>query len=94
LTREAAARFSFLLSAPITAGALLKKLLDLRAIGVPAADRLPMLFGFLSSLIIGYLTIRFLMRYLQRNTLQIFIVYRIALGVVILMLIQFAGFRP
>jgi undecaprenyl-diphosphatase len=94
LTREAAARFSFLLSAPITAGALLKKLLDLRATGIPAADRLPMLFGFLSSLIIGYLTIKFLMRYLQRNSLQIFVVYRIALGVVILILIQFAGFRP
>ena len=94
LTREAAARFSFLLSAPITAGALLKKLLDLRTVGIPDADRLPMLFGFLSSLMIGYLTIRFLMRYLQRNTLQIFIVYRIALGVVILILIHFAGFRP
>jgi len=94
LTREAAARFSFLLSAPITAGALLKKLLDLRTAGIPDADRLPMLFGFLSSLMIGYLTIRFLMRYLQRNTLQIFIVYRIGLGVVILILIQFAGFRP
>ncbi len=94
LTREAAARFSFLLSAPITAGALLKKLLDLRAAGIAEADKLPMLFGFLSSLMIGYLTIKFLLRYLQRNTLQIFIVYRVALGVVILILIQFAGFRP
>ena len=94
LTREAAARFSFLLSAPITAGALLKKLLDLRAAGIADADKLPMLFGFLSSLMIGYLTIKFLLRYLQRNTLQIFIVYRVALGVVILILIQFAGFRP
>jgi len=93
-TREAAARFSFLLSAPITAGAGLKKLLDLRAAGIQDADRLPMLFGFLSSLIIGYLTIRFLMGYLQRNTLQLFIVYRIALGIIILILIQFAGFRP
>ncbi|MGH9427209.1 MAG: undecaprenyl-diphosphatase UppP, partial [Terriglobia bacterium] len=76
LTREAAARFSFLLSAPITAGALLKKLLDLREAGIQDAERLPMLFGFLSSLIIGYLTIKFLMRYLQRNTLQLFVVYR------------------
>ena len=94
LTREAAARFSFLLSAPITAGALLKKLLDLRAAGIQDAERLPMLFGFLSSLIVGYLTIKFLLRYLQRNTLQVFIVYRIALGAVILILIRFAGFRP
>jgi len=93
-TREAAARFSFLLSAPITAGAGLKKLLDLRVTGVPDADRLPMLFGFLSSLIIGYLTIKFLMRYLQQNTLQLFVMYRIVLGVLIVLLIQFAGFRP
>jgi undecaprenyl-diphosphatase len=94
LTRQAAARFSFLLSAPITGGAALKKFLDLRHTGIAYADRLPMLFGFLSSLLVGYLTIRFLMRYLQRNTLQAFIIYRIAIGIVILILIQFAGFRP
>lgn len=94
LTRQAAARFSFLLSAPITGGAALKKLLDLRHTGVADADRLPMLFGFLASLLMGYLTIKFLMRYLQRNTLRAFIIYRIALGIVILILIQFAGFRP
>ncbi|MCI0418298.1 MAG: undecaprenyl-diphosphatase UppP [Acidobacteria bacterium] len=94
LTREAAARFSFLLSAPITGGSVLKRLLDLQQAGIAEAERIPMLFGFLSSLIVGYLTIKFLMRYLQRNTLQVFIVYRIVLGVVILLLIQFAGFRP
>jgi undecaprenyl-diphosphatase len=93
LTREAAARFSFLLSAPITAGAGLKKLLDLRHAGIAEAERLPMLLGFLASLIVGYLTIKFLLRYLQKNTLFIFIYYRIILGVVILLLIQFAGFR-
>ena len=94
LTRQAAARFSFLLSAPITGGAALKKFLDLRHTGIADGDRLPMLFGFLSSLLMGYLTIKFFMRYLQRNTLQPFIVYRIAIGIVVLFLIQFAGFRP
>jgi undecaprenyl-diphosphatase len=94
LTREAAARFSFLLSAPIIAGAGLKKLLDLWQAGVSDAERLPMALGFLSSLLVGYLTIKFLMRYLQRNTLLIFVCYRIALGMIILGLIQFAGFRP
>jgi undecaprenyl pyrophosphate phosphatase UppP len=34
------------------------------------------------------------MKYLQKNTLLIFIYYRIALGIIILGLIQFAGFRP
>ncbi len=94
LTRAAAARFSFLLSAPITAGALLKKSLDLMEAGVPEAARMPMLFGFSASLLVGYLTIQFLMKYLQKNTLFLFIHYRIVLGIVILALIQFAGFRP
>lgn len=94
LTREAAARFSFLLSAPIIAGAVLKKLLDLRHTGVEAADRLPLLFGFLASLIVGYLTIKYLLKFLQTHTLYIFVGYRILLGIVILLLIHFAGFRP
>ena len=94
LKREAAARFSFLLSAPIIGGAGLKKVLDLRHASIAAADRLPMLLGFFSSLLVGYLTIQFLMKYLQRNTLFLFIYYRIGLGFVILGLIAFAGFHP
>ncbi|MEW5975868.1 MAG: undecaprenyl-diphosphatase UppP [Acidobacteriota bacterium] len=94
LTREAAARFSFLLSAPIIAGATLKKLLDLRESGIADADVAPLLLGFLAALVTGYLTIRFLLRFLQRYTLFVFIYYRIVLGVVILLLIRYAGFRP
>ncbi|PYV84587.1 MAG: hypothetical protein DMG05_24390 [Acidobacteria bacterium] len=94
LTREAAARFSFLLSAPIIAGAVLKKLLDLRHTGMAVTNTLPLFLGFLASLIVGYFTIKFLLRFLQRNTLYIFIYYRIILGAVVLLLIQFAGFRP
>jgi undecaprenyl-diphosphatase len=94
LTREAAARFSFLLSAPIIAGAGLKKALELHHTGIEASARWPMLLGFLASFIAGYLTIRFLIRYLQQNTLTIFIIYRILLGGIILLLIQFAGFQP
>jgi undecaprenyl-diphosphatase len=93
-TRETAARFSFLLSAPIIAGAGLKKTLELRHEGIPPTHLFPMLLGFLSALIVGYLTIRFLMSYLQKNSLFIFICYRILLGMVILFLIRFAGFRP
>src|SRR5207247_1117106 len=50
LTREAAARFSFLLSAPIMAGAALKKLLDLRHTGMAVTNTLPLFLGFLASL--------------------------------------------
>jgi len=94
LTRETAARFSFLLSGPIIAGAGLKKLIDLCRTGVSENEMLPMTLGFLSSLLFGYFTIKFLMSYLQRNTLRIFILYRIALGILILALIGGAGFRP
>jgi undecaprenyl-diphosphatase len=93
LTREAAARFSFLLSAPIIAGAALKKTLELRHVGVTDAERLPLILGFLASATVGYATIRYLLRYLQHNTLYLFIYYRIVLGIVIILLILFAGFR-
>ena len=94
LTRETAARFSFLLSAPIIAGAGLKKALELRHTGITHAEQLPLLFGFLASLIFGYLTIKFLMNFLQKNSLFVFICYRILLGMLILFLIRFAGFQP
>jgi undecaprenyl-diphosphatase len=93
-TRETAARFSFLLSAPIIAGAGLKKTLELRHEGFHHMQQFPLLLGFLSSLVVGYLTIKFLMSFLQKNSLFIFVCYRILLGMVILFLIHFAGFRP
>jgi undecaprenyl-diphosphatase len=93
-TRATAARFSFLLSAPIIAGAGLKKAMELGAAGIPAGMAMPMLVGFLASFLSGFLTIWFLLRYLQRNTLEVFIIYRIVLGAVIFFLIFFAGFQP
>ena len=93
MTREAAARFSFLLSAPITAGAALKKMLELRHTGLPEVERLPLVLGFLASAAVGYLTIKYFLRFLQHKTLYLFIWYRIFLGVIILALIWFAGFR-
>ena len=93
MKRDAAARFSFLLSAPITAGAALKKLLELHRTGVAEAERLPLVLGFLASAAVGYLTIKYFLRFLQHSTLYLFIGYRMVLGVMILLLIWFAGFR-
>jgi undecaprenyl-diphosphatase len=94
LTREAAARFSFLLSAPIIAGAGLKKALELRHAGIDSSQQIPMLAGFFASFLAGYLTIRFLLKYLRTHSLKVFVIYRIALGAIILFLIYFAGFQP
>ena len=83
-TREAAVRFSFLLSTPIIAGAALVKAHELRKEGLPAGMHTPFLVGILVSAIVGYAAIAWLVRYLQSNSLRIFIVYRILLGVVVI----------
>ena len=86
MSREAAARFSFLLSTPIIAGAALKAGVDLLRAGVPPEMRLPLLVGISVSAVVGYLAIAALIRYLERRSFQIFIVYRVALGVLVLAL--------
>jgi undecaprenyl-diphosphatase len=88
MRRETAARFSFLLSLPITGGAALKKVYDLIKDGGLAADeRLPFILGIITSGIVGYACIFFLLRYLQHNTTVIFTVYRVLLGLLILLLV-------
>jgi undecaprenyl-diphosphatase len=86
MKRETAARFSFLLSTPLIAGAVLKKGLEIRHAGLPHDMRLPFLCGALVSALVGYLVIAFLIRYLERRTFAIFVVYRVALGVILLVL--------
>lgn len=83
LRREAAARFTFLLSAPIVAGAGGKQLLDiLRHSGLASLDLL--LVGMVSAGVVGYLVIRFLLQYLARHPLDVFAYYRFALAIVVL----------
>jgi len=84
MTREAAVRFSFLLSTPIIAGAALLKAHELRKEGLPAGMHAPFLVGVLVSAIVGYITIAWLIRYLQSNSLKVFIVYRIIVGVIVI----------
>ncbi|HEV2615563.1 MAG TPA: undecaprenyl-diphosphatase UppP [Candidatus Acidoferrales bacterium] len=94
LTREAAARFSFILSTPVIAGAAmveLPKLLKMHRAGTLA---LPFSLIFISiavSAVVGIIVIAFFLRYLQVRTLKIFIYYRILLGIVILLLFFHMG---
>lgn len=83
LTREAAARFSFLLATPIIGGAALKALYNLAKVGLPAPERLPFVVGFLTAAIVGYLCITFFLRYLQKGTLVPFVFYRFGLAALI-----------
>jgi undecaprenyl-diphosphatase len=84
LTREAAVRFSFLLSTPLIAGAALLKAHELRKEGLPANMHAPFAVGVLVSAFVGYITIAWLIRYLQSRSLKLFIIYRIVLGLAVI----------
>ena len=88
LQRRQAALFAFLLSAPVIAGAGLKKLYDVfdevRAGGLDASDLRFFAVGFVLSAIWGAAAIAFLLRFLQRNPLYVFVWYRVALGLTVL----------
>jgi len=79
LKRQAAARFSFLLSAPIVAGAGFYEALQLLKSGDQGFD-INFLWGFISAFISGMIAIAFLMRYLARHNFYPFVIYRIALA--------------
>jgi len=85
MKRDTAARFSFYLSAPIIAGAVGKKIIDILKSGLAVDQLNPFIIGIVSSGIIGYLAIAFLMRYLQTHNTYLFVIYRIALGIVVLL---------
>jgi undecaprenyl-diphosphatase len=89
MTREAAARFSFLLSTPLIAGAAAKevpKLLKLHHAGALDLPPSTLIISIAVSAVVGFVVIAFFLQYLQTRTLKIFIYYRIAFGIVILLL--------
>lgn len=81
LKRETAARFSFLMATPITAGAGILKLRKL----TPDQMTLPFWLGIVVAAIVGILAISFLLRFLQRrgNSFLPFAVYRVGLAILI-----------
>jgi undecaprenyl-diphosphatase len=84
LTREAAARYSFLVSAPIIAGTgvyEIKKLLSGEA-GVQV-EVVPLIVGMVAAFVTGLLAIGFLLRWLRTHRMTIFVVYRLVLAAII-----------
>ncbi|MCI0581817.1 MAG: undecaprenyl-diphosphatase UppP [Chloroflexi bacterium] len=84
LDREAAARFSFLMATPITAGAgayeTLKLIRGDVAVDVQVA---PLVVGMIASLLAGLVAIAFLLRFLRTHPTTIFIAYRLVLAAVV-----------
>jgi len=81
LKREEAARFAFMLSGPIIAGAGVKKFLEAAGSSqISTADFNFFIIGIISSAVFGYLTIKYFLKYLSQKTLYPFVIYRLALG--------------
>ena len=81
LEREAAARFSFLLSAPIILGAGAMQLWKLVQAGTLAGEAPLLAAGFLTALASGFAAIHFLLNYVRRRPLYPFALYCILLGI-------------
>jgi undecaprenyl-diphosphatase len=85
MTRETAARFSFLLSIPaVAASGLLELPKALHSINTGWAA---IAIATIVSAVSGYASIAFLLRYLQRHTTYVFVAYRIVLGLVVIWLL-------
>lgn len=88
LDRRSAARFSFLLSAPIIAGSGLKSLYEVakgaRAGTIAGAELAIFPVGFVAAAVSGLLCIKLLMGFLQRHSLKGFSIYRFALAALVL----------
>ncbi len=81
--RESAAKFSFMLSAPIILGAVLLKLKDIGDIA-SGGQEMPLLAGFLVSAVTGFLAIKGLLGFVKKHSFNAFIVYRFVFSAVIL----------
>ena len=81
IDRESAAKFSFLLSTPIVAAAVLVDITEF------ALTSIAFWVGVLSSFIVGLIVVKFLMDYLKKGSFKIFAIYRVILGIIILGLI-------
>jgi undecaprenyl-diphosphatase len=82
LDRQTAARFSFLLGLPVLTVATLSQTKEVVA---EKAMRFPMLVGILATLVFSYLSIAWLMKFLQRQSTWVFVFYRLAFGMALLL---------
>jgi undecaprenyl-diphosphatase len=87
LDRDAAARVSFLLLAPVTAGAVAYKAYEAVREGLPQDVAGPMIVGTIAAAISGYAAITGLLALVRRHSYDAFVVYRVLVGVGILILI-------
>lgn len=87
LRREEAARFSFLMSVPIIAGAGTLQLVEVVSEGMDVAEMVNFVAGFVTSAAVGYLAIRFFLSFVVDHSLRAFAYYRFALAALVVALL-------
>lgn len=80
LDRASAARFSFLMATPITAGAGIFEIRKIVAGEATPVDLAPLLAGMAAALVAGLIAISVMLRFLRSNSTTVFIVYRLGLA--------------
>jgi undecaprenyl-diphosphatase len=86
-TREAAARYSFLLTIPVIGGAAAYKAVQVAHHGLPAGAALPFVVGMATAAVSGFAAVWFLLAYLRRHNFAPFVIYRILAAAAILVII-------
>lgn len=84
ISREAAAKFTFLLSTPIIFGAAIVKVGDLIQ-----GFNITIVVGIITAAIVGVLSIKFLLRYIKKNDFAVFAYYRIIIAIIVLVKVFF-----
>jgi undecaprenyl-diphosphatase len=83
-TRDSAARISFLMAIPVTAGAIVFEMAKLVKDGIPDALLGPMVVGIITSAIFGWLAVWGTIKYVRTHTYTPFVVYRVVVGLAVL----------
>lgn len=86
-TRDAAVRASFLMAIPVTAGAVAFKMAKLLKDGIPEGLALPMVVGIITSGLSGWLAVWGTLKIIRTRSFMPFVIYRVALGTLVLLLI-------
>lgn len=84
LRRDRAARFAFILGIPAILAAAGRAGLELLGEGLPPGAPMLFVIGITTSALVGYLTVKYFIRYLARYSLNVFAVYRLALAASVL----------
>ena len=86
--RDEAAKFSFLMAAPLIAGA---GVFEMRHLDPASVASTPFIAGLLASAVFAFLAMKFLIRFVRNASYTIFVIYRLVLAVIITFFYLYKG---